>query len=197
MKKVNLSQCWPEILYFGPILGQDGGNCTEIFFKGGERLIDRRRTKGVLVALARVFARDLVCLRDSTRREANRSHSLPLVLDSSLVLVPIKARTASIKDEGTTGYLVLNKLVRVEKKGSGSRLIFPDGVEVTALLSAATVRQRILEARSLNQPGWSEAKVLEQSLERVYYVVRVADTSDASRVKLGLMRGGCSRRPEY
>ncbi|MEW6662932.1 MAG: hypothetical protein ACOY9Y_00945 [Bacillota bacterium] len=195
MEKVNLSQCWPDILYFGPVWGQDGGNCTEIFIKGGTRLVDRRRTKGVLAALARVFARDLVCLRDNIRREANRSHSLPLMLDPKMVLVPVKARTAYIKDEGTTGYLVLNKLMRVEpleKEGSGSRLIFQDGLEVTTLLSAATVRQRVLEARSLSQPGWSEARVAEPPAERVYYVVRVAETS---RGKLGLWRGSCGRRP--
>ncbi|MBS3977556.1 MAG: hypothetical protein KGZ75_12710 [Syntrophomonadaceae bacterium] len=195
MEKVNLSQCWPDIFYFGPIWGKDGGNCTEIFIKGNNRLVDRRRTKGVLSALARLFARDLVYLRDSSRREANRSHSLPLVLDPAMVLVPVKARTASIKDEGTTGYLVLNKLERVEpldKEGSNSRLIFQDGLEVTTLLSTATVRQRILEAKSLSKPGWSETKVHEPSPERVYYVVRVAE---ASRGNLGLWRGACSRRP--
>ena len=82
----------------------------------------------------------------------------------------------------------------LDKEGSSSRLIFQDGLEVTTLLSTATVRQRILEAKSLSKPGWSEAKVHEPPPERVYYVVRVAE---ASRGNLGLWRGACSRRPGY
>jgi hypothetical protein len=189
MEKMNLSQCWPEILYFGPVCGKDGGNCTEILIKGGARIVDRRRTKGVLAALARVFARDLACLRDSTRREAGRSHSLPLVLDPEMVLVPVKARTANCKDEGTTGYVVLNKLLGVEplaKEGRGCRLLFQDGLEVTTLLSLSTVRQRVLEAKNLSQPGWRQTMVAEAPPGQVYYVVRIAE---AAKVNLGLRRG--------
>ncbi|KKM09882.1 hypothetical protein SY88_17035 [Clostridiales bacterium PH28_bin88] len=152
MEKVDLVKRWRDINYFGPVYGQHGGNCTEFLFTKGERVIDPRRTKTVLAALARVFSRDLVALRENCGRELGRRQAVPLLLDQEMVLIPVKARGGVDKDQGTTGYAVLGKVAAVEPaagEGNRSVTVFADGTRITTLYSLNTLRSRVQQGKLL------------------------------------------------
>ncbi len=163
-EKIYLRERWRDINYLGPAYGEQGGNSTLFIMSGGSRLLDPRRTRTILSALARVFSRDLVSLREEGGRFLRRKQEVPLVLSPDMILVPIRTRCARCRDDGTTGYLVLDKvseLNEVKEAPYRSKIIFKGGGEIKSLYNLKTVRNRLNESRELKHEKeklfWNEA----------------------------------------
>ncbi|GAW93483.1 hypothetical protein [Calderihabitans maritimus] len=133
---------------------ESGGNYTEVWFERGERLVDPRRVKTVVRALAGVFSQDPRLLRKRYAKTAGTDKAIPLPLREDFVLVPIKTRTAWHKDHGTCGYVVLSKVVSYEAVEEGefrSRIYFSNGMVLKSLWRIDTVRNKFHQAEDVQK----------------------------------------------
>ncbi len=152
--KINLKKAWPDVNYFGPVKDIRGGSCTQVMLVQREAVLDPRSTKSVLAAFARVFYKNVTDLRRVSSILLNGHHELPLLLHRNVILVPLKIRENVCKDEGTTGYIVLDKLKYIENfdmKPYRTRLVFKDGSYTYSVYLPSTVQKRIARAELLNK----------------------------------------------
>ena len=121
LDKVDFREIWPQLIGLVPVYGRDSSNGTEI------RLVDRRslysplRTKTLLRRLARVFTIDLRAARDKYSALCGRCYAVPIPMRPGLVLVPVHARYARFKDDGTRAYLVKSKIAGLNRLPPGGR----------------------------------------------------------------------------
>lgn len=171
-KRVDLRENLKEINFLGPVDGEQGGNCTLLILSGGQQVVDPRRTKSVLTALGRIYARDLVSLRHEASRVLGRRQEMPLFLGPGVVLVPVRTRRALFKDQGATGYLVLDKVAGLEEIQEGpyrSRVLFCGGGEIKTLYGRKAVGDRLREAREVQyfqKELWGENRLDKENLLR-------------------------------
>lgn len=140
---------WLKLNCLVPVYGNgdDAGNYTEVWLDDGQILLDRRRTKTVLKALA-------AHLGVSWRQEytawsvEGRTHLAPIVLGPEMVLIPLRLRRPRSRDEGGTGYVVGSKVKTYEPYAEGSfrtRLILPGNQVLPCLLNMDTLALRLLD----------------------------------------------------
>ena len=152
-----LEEIWREIVGFYPVYSSDGGNNTLILLHDGQQYTDKRKTKTVLQAIARIFAADLTALRQRYRGYLGRKGLVPLPLHKDLILLPIRVRRVQYKDHGATGYLVLRQIVRVapdeaaSQNGTLSRITLKGGVSIKCMEKPATVRKRLTEGAQVRE----------------------------------------------
>lgn len=126
--------------------GDDAGNYTEVWLEDGQKILDRRRTKTVLKALASYLGASWQQQATAWSGE-NRRLLSPIVLGPDMVLVPLRLRQPRSKDEGGTGYVVQNKVIRWEEHEEGpyrTRLHLKGEQILPCLLSIDTLELRLL-----------------------------------------------------
>ncbi|MHB1126533.1 MAG: hypothetical protein ACYC2T_06180 [Bacillota bacterium] len=148
-KQFELAGNWREMTCLFPVYDSYGGNDTEVWLAGGEKIVLTRKVKSVLRGLARHFAVDLVSLRLKYGEAVGRAYSVPLPLHNDLVLVPVKVREPFAKDQGAWGYLVLNKVLEVTagEGGNGSLVTFADRSVFSCLVNQDSLRKLLNDAR--------------------------------------------------
>ena len=154
MPRVDIEKIWRTVVFFYPIYDKYGGNSTQILLEDGGKLTDRRKTKTLLAAFARLFAVDLPVLRKKYGELLGRRNFVPLPLHLDFVLVPVRVRRAMSKDQGATGYLVLDKILHYDASpGDGflCRVAFEGGGELDCLEREGTIRKKVLEGRAVRE----------------------------------------------
>src|SRR5690554_434677 len=111
MTTLNFEQNWQKINCLIPVYDEFGGNSTEVWFEGGEKILIPHKTKTVLKNLAKIFAVDISQLKRKYGVLIGKKISTPLAFHPDLILIPIKFRKPYSKDEGATGYIVHQKVV--------------------------------------------------------------------------------------
>ncbi|WP_406678038.1 hypothetical protein [Moorella sp. ACPs] len=140
---------WQKLNCLVPVYGSgvDAGNYTEVWLDDGSKILDRRRTKTVLKALASHLGVSWRQEYTAWSREG-RSHLAPIVLGPEMVLVPLRLRRPRSRDEGGTGYVVGSKVKSFEPYNEGfyrTRLILAGSQALPCLLNMDTLALRLVE----------------------------------------------------
>ncbi|MBE3572787.1 MAG: hypothetical protein IMW95_07525 [Moorella humiferrea] len=140
---------WQNLNCLVPVYGtgDDCGNYTEVWLDDGQKILDRRRTKTVLKALAAHLG--VSWRQDNTAwSREGRSHVAPVVLGPEMVLVPLRLRRPRSRDEGGTGYVVGGKVRSFEAYREGcyrTRLFLAGNQVLPCLLKMDTLALRLAE----------------------------------------------------
>ena len=97
-----------------PIYGEHGGNSTRIYFNDGSSYDYNLKLKAVLNRLAKYYNYSLTHLRENYGSYFRCRHSAPLPLSEMLVLIPFKARNPHSSQDGSSGYVNLLAVERIE-----------------------------------------------------------------------------------
>jgi len=154
MPYADLERIWQRVAAFYPLYDADGGNSTRIIFENGRDIFDTRKTKTFLGALAKVFAADLTALRKKYGKLLGRKNYVPLPFHADFVIVPVRVRRALSKDQGATGYLVLDRVKScgpAAEKDFSCKVEFSGGGYLYCMEKAATVRKKLLEAKTVRE----------------------------------------------
>ncbi|WP_338825115.1 hypothetical protein MHOCP_06740 [Moorella humiferrea] len=140
---------WQNLNCLVPVYGtgDDCGNYTEVWLDDGQKILDRRRTKTVLKALASHLGVSWRQEYTAWSREG-RSHLAPIVLGPEMVLVPLRLRRPRSRDEGGTGYVVGGKVRGFEAYREGcyrTRLFLAGNQVLPCLLNMDTLALRLAE----------------------------------------------------
>jgi hypothetical protein len=152
MEVLKLQELLPRLNGFFPVTGEDGGNYTQLWLNGGEKMELYKKTKTVLTELAKFFAKDVTLIKKQAAGVLGYSKDLPLLLTPQLVLIPVKVREASFKDEGTLGYAIFQNIETVQPVKEGiykASLAFYDGSSLFTLNTVHKLRQKLNEAVDL------------------------------------------------
>lgn len=151
MPKVDFSQIWPELIGLVPVYARDGTNGTRILLEHRQAIFSDLKTKTLLAQLARTFLFDLQAARRAFGRVCGRCYAIPVAIRPGLVLLPVRARQARVKDDGTRAYIVKAKIrsIRPEYRGlrkTGTRFSFCDGSSLVVPHRWSSVREILLAA---------------------------------------------------
>ena len=171
METYNIQEYLPHLLGF-PCNHRTGGNDTELWLRTAEKYV-YLKTKTVLKDLAQVFAKDLSLVKRQAGQVLGYKRELPLLLTLDLVLIPVKVREASFKDQGTVGYCFYRGVETVQPLKEGrfkSALIFKNEQVLFTLNTVQKLRQKLSEARELlnyesRRLEWLQFKAISQCAE--------------------------------
>lgn len=135
-----------------PIYGKDdGGNYTEVWFDDRRKLEVKNRTKTVVNNILGFLGMSTRQALSAWGREGRR-HALPIVLGPQMTLVPLPVRRPLFKDQGGTGYIVLQKIVSWEEEQEGefrSSLLLAGDQRLGCLLKIESLQIRLMEAQKV------------------------------------------------
>ncbi len=153
----DLLKIWPELLCLVPVYARDGTNGTEIRLENQEPVFSPLRTKTLVRRLARHFTLDLQAAYRKYAEVSGRRYALPLPLRPDFVLVPVRARRARVKDDGTRAYVVKGKIAEIIPGGKSglTRLIFVDGTHLDVPQRPASLRNLLAQARLIEREAAS------------------------------------------
>lgn len=151
MPKVNFAQIWPELIGLVPVYARDGTNGTQILLEHRSAVFSDLKTKTLLAQLARTFLMDLKAARRAFGRVCGRCYAIPVAIRPGLVLLPVRAREARVKDDGTRAYVVKAKIRAIRPECSGmrkarTRFVFCDGSTLVVPHRWSNVREILLAA---------------------------------------------------
>lgn len=157
MENINFEQIWPGLLCLLPVYTREG-NGTEILLEHREPLYSRYKTKTLVRQLARYF---MVDMKEAQRKYAaicGRSYAVPLPLRPDFILVPVRARSALVKDDGTRAYVVQSKIAEVitaagdnREQQTRTRLVFTGGGHLDVPQRMASLRSLLTQARLIEK----------------------------------------------
>ncbi|WP_025774122.1 hypothetical protein [Neomoorella thermoacetica] len=153
-----------------PVYHLDGGNYTEIWFDDGRKELERNRTVTVLRRLARFLGINPRQNDTPWGRGGNR-RATPIILFPELILVPLLLRRPRYRDQGGTGYVVLQKIIdweAAEMDGYHSVIFLEGNQKLYSVQGYESLSQRLIEAR---KAGWKLQK-LEKALNQGLLVSR-------------------------
>lgn len=162
MEVVDFSKVWPQLLGLVPVYAGDGTNGTEILLEKSCTVFCARKTETLLKQLARTFLIDLKAARQTYARVCKRSYAVPIALRPDLVLLPLRARAARVKDDGTRAYLVKSKIKEILPENArdrrcGTRLVFQDGTTLVLPQRWPSTREVLLAADLVEKEAVSRA----------------------------------------
>lgn len=129
-----------EIIALQPVY-TDTGNATRILLRDGERM-DARGMRSVILALARIYAIDLVAQRNSLEMRLNRHGVLPFYLSSERVFIPLKMRKALAAKDMVYGYMDVDIMGEVTASGEKTCIVpLPGGRQIEVVSNRSTVLQ--------------------------------------------------------
>jgi len=177
--KIDFPKIWPELMALVPVYAADGTNDTNILLEGKDALFSPLKTKTLLGQLCRAFLLELQVARLAFSRVCGRCYAIPVAIRPGLVLLPVRAREARVKDDGTRAYVVKDKIREfvpeiTPSRQRGTRIYFRDGSSLLVLHRYSGVRDMILsaelvarEAAALKGEGstWSVCQVKERPPE--------------------------------
>ena len=168
MGRLEVTQMWNGINYLCPFYDADGGNYTKVFSTNGEHLIDKRKTKTVLGALAKHFAVDLKSSRDNYGKKINRRKSVPIPFHPEIVMIPLRVREPQRKDEGAVAYVNSSKV-------NGLEILKDDLPFKTALIFKDQTRIKTLQSSTSVKALLKDADLVRSSYLNLYQIPRMVD----------------------
>lgn len=111
--EVDFREIWTQLLCLVPVYAADGTNGTEIRLSGSKTIYSRFRTRTVVSRLARLFMVDLEASRRHYAEICGCKYLVPIPLRPDLILVPVFARHARVKDDWTRAFVVKEKIAEV------------------------------------------------------------------------------------
>jgi len=159
---------WNGINCLCPFYDSDGGNYTKVFLINGEHLIDKRKTKTVLGALAKHFAVDLKSSRDNYGRQLSRRKSVPIPFHPEIVMISLRVREPQRKDEGAVAYVNSAKI-------NGLEILKDDLPFKTALIFKDQSRIKTLQSSTSVKALLKDADLVRSSYLNLYQTPRIGD----------------------
>ncbi len=121
MAKVQFAELWPQLMGLVPVYTRDGVNGTNILLERDSALFCDLKTKTLLTRLSHTFLIDLRLAQHAFSQVCGRKYAIPVALRPGLVMIPVRSRTARVKDDGTRAYLVKDKIREYLPQGAGRR----------------------------------------------------------------------------
>jgi len=172
MADFNFELKWHDINCLIPIYEQQGGNSTEVWLAGGEKIVIPYKTKTVLKNLAKVFAVDISQLKRKYGVLVGKKVAAPLAFHPELILLPIKIREPFAKDEGANGYIVHNKVKGCTPGGKiKTQITFYDDTALDCLQGVTSVNLSIAHGEIIGRECRKNLQTAVQEKEELYRVI--------------------------
>jgi hypothetical protein len=158
LAKVQFSELWPQLMGLVPVYTRDGVNGTSILLEKNPALFCEVKTKTMLGRLCRTFLIDLRLAHRAYSHICGRRYAVPISLRPGLVMVPVRARTARVKDDGTRAYLVKDKIRKYlpedrRSNMSGTRIVFVNDTSIVVPHRWSNVREVMVAAELVEREG--------------------------------------------
>lgn len=136
-----------------PVYDEDGGNYTQVWMDDGRKILERYRAKTLLKHIAAYMGVDIK-QKSAAWVGDDRRKSIPLVFGPRMTFVPIRVRKPRYRDEGSTGYVVREKVItwdEIDDNEYHTRLQLDGGDYLLCLLKLDSLSIRLTEAERVRQ----------------------------------------------
>jgi hypothetical protein len=110
LARIQFADFWPQLMGLVPAYSRDGINGTSILLEKNPTIFSEFKTKTLLAQLTRTFLMEPRVVQAAFSNVCGRRYNVPIALRRGLVMIPVRARTARVKDDGTRAYLVKDKI---------------------------------------------------------------------------------------
>ncbi len=175
MTMIKLTHLRRQIVALKPVNAKGIGEATEIYTKSGEMMLDPHGIKSVLRAYIRPWCLDIIALRRAYGPLCGATLAVPLPLEPGHVLVPIKMRTALIKDDAAYGFVDLDSVTGVESvtrksADDDARTVIQLGqLELTTSATLKHVQNRLAKGRVVATAAEADRRQSETELDQQRY----------------------------
>ncbi|MDH7577592.1 MAG: hypothetical protein QHH75_07105 [Bacillota bacterium] len=154
---IDLRKIWPDLLCLVPVYARDGTNGTEIRLENQAPVFSPFKTKTLVRRLARHFTFDLRAAYRKYAEVSARRYALPLPLHPDLVLIPVCARRARVKDDGTRAYVVKGKIAGIAAgaEPGWTRFLFVDRTHLDVPQRYDSLEDLLVKARLIEREAAS------------------------------------------
>ncbi len=115
---------WKNICAMLPVYLQDGTNGTVVYYIDGSTEQIGHRLEWVLNDLLKYLCtgKDILQQKANDYMESKNGRRIPLVVNQEMCLVPVKGRKAFTKNDGASGYVVLEYVESIQRTYSDESL---------------------------------------------------------------------------
>lgn len=174
MARIQFADFWPQLMGLVPAYSRDGVNGTSILLEKNPTIFSEFKTKTLLAQLTRTFLMEPRVVQAAFSNVCGRRYNVPIALRRGLVMIPVRARTARVKDDGTRAYLVKDKIREYlpedkQSKQSGTRFVFANGTTLDVPHRFSSMRGLMMAAELVEQEA---AKLIGYMIDRTGCEVR-------------------------
>ncbi len=174
MARIQFADFWPQLMGLVPAYSRDGVNGTSILLENNPTIFSEFKTKTLLAQLTRTFLMEPRVVQAAFSNVCGRKYNVPIALRRGLVMIPVRARTARVKDDGTRAYLVKDKIRKYlpedkQSKQSSTRFIFVNGTTLDVPHRYSSMRGLMMAAELVEQEA---AKLIGYMIDRTGCEVR-------------------------
>ena len=152
-----------------PIYQATAGNATKIIAEDGNIYIDNRTIKTVLRTLCQCYTIQIELCRKKYGQMIHQSLCVPILINSKLLMIPLKMRKPMFEKDGAYGYINFNTIKEVVEKEGNTLIRLHNGQEVLCLQRLRTVQQHINKAKVIaGSNTYSSGSVGSEKLQEFY-----------------------------
>ena len=145
-------QNWQSICALLPAYLEDGTNGTVVTYLDSSTEVVAFRLQWVVDDLLLYLHTDRAALIKRSRMYLGRNaRRLPLIASPEFCLVPVKGREALLRNDGSTGYVVLTHVADVIPRGGENRVYFTGGTYITVYDTTRTLWENLNLAKEMKQ----------------------------------------------
>lgn len=125
------------------------GNVSTIYrYKENDRIL-KKSVKSTIHTIGKLYAIDISSLKTRYENTISATNLLPIPLDFSNILIPIKTRTPIYKNDGAFSYVNLKFIKTIEKDRDKSRIILKDGRIIRSVSSYNSTFKHYMDGVSM------------------------------------------------
>lgn len=141
---------WQTICALLPAYLENGTNGTVVTYLDGTTETVPYRLQWVLDDLLLYLHTGRAALVKQSRIYLGRNaRRVPLIASQAFCLVPVKGREALLRNDGSTGYIVLNYVEDVIPRGNANSVYFTGGTDITVYDTTRTLWENLNLAKEM------------------------------------------------
>ena len=145
-------QDWRNICALIPSYLEDGTNGTVVTYQDSSTEAVAYRLQWVLDdLLLHLHTNRAALIKRSRMYLGSNARRVPLIAMPELCLVPVKGREALLRNDGTTGYIVLSHVADVIPKGKENRVYFTSKHCITVYDTTRTLWENLNLTKEMKQ----------------------------------------------
>lgn len=131
-----------EIMAFIPTYMDMKGNCTLLYTKGGEIVLEKC-TRTILNLISKYYLVDLKELKKYYSSLIGIKNSIPIPFNKDNIFIPVKVRKPISKNDGALGYINLKYIGKIAEGKNCTTIYLENNHEIVSLNTIKTIKKQI------------------------------------------------------
>ena len=125
------------------------GDCTEIYYNDGEKIIEFKNIRSCMISMADYYCTNLKANRRVYGKELNIKNKVPYIFSDKHIMIQYKARIPMYKKDGANGYFDVNYFESFIKEEDEEFVMLKGGEKLKMKQKSETCKKYVNYAKLL------------------------------------------------